>query len=111
MLKSILPILGVVVMAGVGVLGDYFIKISGSTDEYISIRYFLVGMAIYTLTAVGWFFVMKYIKISSLGIIYSVSTAILLALVGFIFFKEDMKIANIIAIVLGIISIVILAKN
>lgn len=109
-MNSLLPIIGVVFLAGVGVLGDYFIKLSGSGSQYISISKFIVGMFLYALTALGWFFVMKEMKLGILGIFYSVTTAVLLVIVGVVFFKEHLSIYDITGIILGIISIILLSR-
>ena len=47
------PILIVIALAGVGVLADYFLKLSGNGEKYISYPYFFAGMIIYALTAFG----------------------------------------------------------
>ncbi len=105
---NIIPIIATVVLAGVGVLGDYFIKLSGSGSKYIAYLPFFTGMIVYALTAVGWFFVMKHVKLGLLGVLYSLTTIILLTIIGAIFFKEQLNIYDIVGIVLGIISIIIL---
>lgn len=67
-------------------------------------------MIIYALTAFGWFYVMKHIKLSTLGIFFALTNIILLALVGVVFFKEHLSLYDIVGIILGIISIIILAR-
>ncbi len=109
-MTNLLPILAVAALAGVGVLGDYFIKLSGNGSKYISYPYFFTGMAVYALTAIGWFYTMKHIKLSSLGIIYSLTTVILLTIIGVLLFREKLNIYDIVGIVLGITSIFILAR-
>ena len=110
MSDSIIPVLIVIVLAGVGVLGDYFVKLAGNGPSYISYTPFLTGMLIYALTAVGWFYVMKHIKLSAGGVFYSLTTVILLTIVGALFFKEKLNSTDIIGIALGIISIVLLTR-
>ncbi len=107
---SAIPILIVIVLAGVGVLGDYFIKIAGDGPRYISFAPLLTGMLIYALTAIGWFYVMKHIKLSTLGVFYSLITVILLTIVGALFFREKLNVVDVIGIALGITSIVLLAR-
>jgi small multidrug resistance pump len=109
-MNNLMPILIIILLAGIGVMGDYFIKLSGNGPKYINHSYFLIGIAMYALTAFGWFYVMKHIKLSTLGIFYSITTVILLALVGTIFFKEHLNAYEIIGITLGIASLVILAR-
>ncbi len=107
---QITPLIVVVLLAGFGVVGDFFIKLSGGGSEYVRYKYFFSGVFVYALSSAGWFYVMKNIKLSSLGIIYSITTAILLTLLGVLFFKEQLDRYDIIGIFLGIISIVILTK-
>jgi small multidrug resistance pump len=109
-MANLTPILIVICLAGIGVLADYFIKLSGNGAKYINYHHFFIGMIIYALTAIGWFYAMKHIKLSTLGIFYSVTTAVLLALVGTIFFKEHLSTYEIIGIIFGMVSIIILAR-
>ena len=100
----------VIFLAGVGVLGDYFIKEAGAGTKYILYGPFILGMVIYALTAVGWFYVMKHMKLGVLGMFYSLTTVILLAIVGAIFFRERLTMFDLVGISLGIASIIILAR-
>lgn len=100
----------VIVLAAVGVLGDYFIKLSGNGHSYISYRPFFIGMSIYAITAVGWFYLMKHMKLGVLGVFYALTTVILLAIVGVVFFEEQLNIYDIVGITLGITAIVMLAR-
>lgn len=109
-MTNLIPILIIIILAGIGVLGDYFIKLAGNGSKYISYIPFFTGMIVFALTAFGWFYVMKHIKLSTLGLFYSVTTVILLTLVGTIFFKEHLSTIELIGIILGIASIIILAR-
>ena len=110
MTNTFLPIIIAICLAGVGVLGDFFIKLSGNGAKYISWPYFIIGSIIYALTAFGWFYVLKHVNLSILGIIYSLATIILLFIVGTLFFKEHVSSYEVVGIVLGIISIALLAR-
>jgi drug/metabolite transporter (DMT)-like permease len=105
-----MPVLMIVILSLIGVLGDYFLKLGGSGDKYIDWKWFVLGALIYSSTAIGWFFVMKYIKLGSLGIIYATTTVIALTIVGVFFFKETLSIYEIIGIVAGVASILLLAR-
>ncbi|MBA3733293.1 EamA family transporter [Patescibacteria group bacterium] len=109
-MSSLISFIIIICLAIVGVSADYFIKLSGNSEKYIIISYFFIGMVIYALTAFGWFYVMKNTRLSVLGIIYSVSTSVLLLMIGVIFFKEQLTVYNVIGVVLGIISIIFLFK-
>jgi multidrug transporter EmrE-like cation transporter len=95
----------------VGVLGDYFIKLSGNNAErYVDLKWFIVGLIVYSSTAIGWFFVMKHIKLSTLGVIYGVTTVVALTAVGIFFFKEHLNTYEIIGIIAGVSSIILLSR-
>jgi small multidrug resistance pump len=97
-------------LAAIGVLGDYFLKLAGTGQRYIVYSLFLIGMVLYSITAVGWFYVMKHIKLGTLGLFYSLTTVILLLIVGAVFFKEELSGYDLLGIILGVASIIILSR-
>lgn len=109
-MNNLISILAVIFLAIVGVLGDYFIKLSGNGSKYISWTYFFIGAFVYNTTIFGWFYVMKHIKLSTLGVFFALTNIILLTLVGVVFFKEHLTAYDIVGIILGIISIIVLAR-
>lgn len=104
---SILIVIG---LSLIGVLGDYFLKLSGNGEKYIDLKWFIIGAIVYSSTAIGWFFVMKFIKLSTLGIVYATTTVLALTLVGLLFFRESLNIYEIIGLGTGLLSIVLLSR-
>lgn len=100
----------ILIVSLITIIGDVFMKLAGNSGKYIDVRYFLYGMILYLLTGFGWFFVMKKIELSSIGVIYGVSTAMLLALIGVIFFRENLNFIEIIALLMGTASIFLLMR-
>ena len=96
-------------LSAITVIADSFVKKSSLLDSIYN-RYLLVGGLIYALTAIGWFFVMKDIKLSTLGVIYGVSCIILLTLVSVFVFNEKLSIFELIGILLGVMSIIVLYR-
>jgi len=107
---NILWFLAIVAMAGVGALGDYFLKLAGNGKSFIDWKLFALGAIIYGSTALGWFFILKHTKLATLGAVYAVAITILLALIGFFFFKETLSYTEITGITLGIISLLLLVR-
>lgn len=107
MLTQVLIIIG---LSLIGVLGDYFLKLAGSGNSYIQWSWFLLGTVIYSSTAIGWFFVMKNIKLGTLGIVYTTTTVLALTIVGFIFFRENLNYYEVGGLILGMLSIILLAR-
>lgn len=109
MLLKYLSIFGVILLSAFGALADFFLKSSGNGEKYIRWNYFLAGFILYSSLAFGWFFLMKHIKLASIGVIYSLCTLILLALIGVLYFKESLSVSEWIGIILGGVAIALLA--
>ncbi|KKU66632.1 MAG: hypothetical protein UX89_C0020G0009 [Parcubacteria group bacterium GW2011_GWA2_47_16] len=104
------PIVIVVLLSILGVIGDFFIKLSGSGQKFIETKWFIVGFIVYASTAFGWFYVMKHIKLSSLGIIYALTTSVLLVFIGILYFHEKLNIYEVIGMVMAVTSIILLSR-
>lgn len=109
-MSKLLTVFVIIALAGMGVIGDYFIKISGNGEKYITLRYFFIGLVIYACTAFGWFFAMKSIKLSTLGVIYALSTSLMLLAVGVVIFKEHLGGTEILGFIFAIAAILLLSR-
>jgi small multidrug resistance pump len=94
----------------VGVLGDYFLKLASAREQPLKTKWFYLGFALYASTAFGWVFVMKHLKLATIGIVYSVSMILLLTTVGVVFFHESLNYYEIAGIILAIASLVLLMR-
>ena len=94
----------------VTVFADALIKSSSLQDGFSGWHKLLIAAVIYALTVFGWFFVMKKVKLSTIGVLYGLSTIILLTLVSVFFFKEKINFMEIIGIGLAITSLIILSR-
>jgi multidrug transporter EmrE-like cation transporter len=91
------------------VLSDTIIK-KASLESNVRNKWLLLGALIYALTAIGWVFVMKSMKLSTLWAIYGISCITILALVSVFVFHEKISYIEIFGILLGIVAITILYK-
>ncbi len=108
--KVILSLIVAIVLSLIGVLGDSFIKASGAGVKFINWKIFIPGLLIYASTAFGWFFVMKNIKLSTLGAFYAITTVLALVLVSVFYFKESLNIYEMVGIFLAIGSLILLTR-
>ena len=53
----------------VGVVGDYFLKLASTHANPLKSGVFYVGFALYASTAFGWVYVMKYLKLGTIGVL------------------------------------------
>lgn len=97
-------------MSLVGVGADIFLKIAGEKSGGTQVWYIAIGAFIYFFSAIGWFFAMRLTKLSSLGVIYSVVTLVALAAIGVVFFGERLSVGERTGIVLGLVSVALLAR-
>ncbi len=108
-MNSLIWLGAVVGLALIGVLGDFFIKLS-SVKSPANLKIFLLGLVIYASTAFGWFFVMRHVKLSTLGVFYALGTVLFLTILSVGYFKESLNHYEALGIILAIISLILLAR-
>lgn len=106
-----IAVLVTILLSAVGVLADYFLKLASDQAQSIQTRNFVLGFVIYSSTAFGWVFVMKHIKLASIGVVYSVSTALLLTALGVLVFKEALKWQEYVGVAMAVGSILLLSSR
>ena len=97
-------------MSGVGIVGDYFLKRASAAERPLTTRTFLLGLALYASTAFAWVYVMRHLKLATIGVIYSVCMILMLAGMGMFFFGESLSRTEMVGIALAIASILLLAR-
>ena len=105
-----LAVLVTIAFSVIGVLGDYFLKLASAREQPLRVSSFYLGFALYASTAFGWVFVMKYLKLATISVLYSVSLVLLLTAIGVILFQESLSYFEVIGIVLAVISLVLLMR-
>jgi small multidrug resistance pump len=108
--KSALAVIVTIAFSIVGVVGDYFLKLASAKDESLKSPVFYVGFLIYASTAFGWVFVMKHLKLATVGVVYSVSMILLLTMIGVAVFKESLNGYEIAGIAMAVGSLLLLTR-
>ena len=98
-------------VTGATLLGDFFIKSAGQRPEGLLSREFIIGMILYNLPAFGWFFLMRSHSLAMIGVLYSVSTIILLAALGSFVFKEAFGVGEAAGVTLALLAVVIMSHK
>ena len=60
----------VFVLAAVGVLADYFLKLASERTNSVQSKWFWLGLSVYALMAGGWVYVMRHLSFAQIGIVY-----------------------------------------
>ena len=105
-----LAILVTVLASIIGVIGDYFLKLASERDQPLASPWFYIGFLVYASTAFGWVFVMRHLKLATMGVVYSISMILLLMLIGVVFFRETLNAYEIAGLVMAIGSLVLLMR-
>ena len=109
-MPKVIYLLATVVLGLIGVAGDFFLKIAGSGKKFMEVRWFVAGALIYLGSAFGWFYLMKNVKLYTLGVFYSVSLVIALALLDIFYFKDPVSPYEMVGLLMAVTSLILLGK-
>ena len=108
--KTALAVIVTIAFSVVSVVGDYFLKLASAKDESLKTPAFYVGFLIYASTAFGWVFVMKHLKLATMGGVYCVSMVLLLTAIGVVRFKEPLNGYEIAGLAMAVGSLLLLTR-
>jgi drug/metabolite transporter (DMT)-like permease len=94
----------------IGVVGDYFLKLASTREQPLRTGWFYLGFVLYASTAFGWVFVMKYLKLATISVLYSVSMVLLLTAIGVLLFRESLNSFEVAGMILAMASLVLLTR-
>jgi small multidrug resistance pump len=109
-LKSHLAIVVTIGFSIVGVLGDYLLKLASAEKNPMRSGWFYLGFAVYASTAFGWVFVMRHLKLATIGVVYSISMILLLTGIGSVVFRETLNPYEIAGLVMAVGSLILLMR-
>jgi drug/metabolite transporter (DMT)-like permease len=108
--QKTLAVVVTLAFSAVGILGDYFLKLASQEEESLKTPWFYLGFALYASTAFGWVFVMKYLKLATISVLYSVAMVVLLTAVGVVVFRESLNYYEVGGLVMAIGSLILLVR-
>jgi drug/metabolite transporter (DMT)-like permease len=106
--KGQLGLLLILALSCVGVLADAVLKLASAERNALQSKWLLVGVALSCAFAVGWMFLMRVMKLAAAGVLYGVSSAVLLCLIGVVFFEERLSPTELAGIAAATLAIVLL---
>ncbi|MBV8553926.1 MAG: hypothetical protein JO116_00085 [Planctomycetaceae bacterium] len=109
-MKHSLPLVVTVAFSVVGVIGDYLLKLASEQRAPLRSGWFYLGFAVYASTAFGWVYVMRHLKLATIGAVYSVSMILLLTGVGVAAFRQPLNIYEVAGLVMAIGSLLLLMR-
>lgn len=103
-------ILIIVALSIFGVVGDYCLKMANAADGSINGKWLTLAVLIFGSLTFIWLFVFRHAKLAQIGIIYAITTAICLALLGVFFFGEKLNTSEIVGLMGGMSCILLLSR-
>jgi multidrug transporter EmrE-like cation transporter len=110
MSERLTAILIILLVAALCAACDWLLKRASLCSQPFSSPAFWAGLAGYTVSAFAWVFILRWMKLSTIGAIYSVCLIVLLALIGVVFFQEKLNREEICGLVLACVSIFLLVR-
>jgi drug/metabolite transporter (DMT)-like permease len=91
--------------------GDYVLKSATLPTSTMRMGLVLAGAVFYGATAFGWYALMQQHTLASIGIYFSATTLLMLALLGYFVFDETLDLRAMTGITLAIASMLIMAQR
>jgi multidrug transporter EmrE-like cation transporter len=110
MKPNTLAILVIIAFSAVGVLGDYLLKRASASADVLRSRWFYLGFAVYASTAFGWVYVMRHLKLATIGVVYSIAMILLLTAIGVVVFREPLSAPEVVGLLLAVAALVLLMR-
>jgi multidrug transporter EmrE-like cation transporter len=111
MTKAQMAIVLVFALSCVGVVADAVLKLASSQREVILSKWLFVGVGLSCVFAVGWVFLMRVMKLATAGVIYGVTSAVLLCLIGVLFFGEKLSAVECAGVATATLAIILLSYS
>jgi small multidrug resistance pump len=105
-----LAVIVTIAFSVVGVVGDYLLKRASAAANPLRSGWFYVGFAVYASTAFGWVYVMRHLKLATVGVVYSVSMILLLTTIGIVLFREPINHYEALGLLMAVGSLVLLMR-
>ena len=100
----------IVALEVISLFADYLIKRASLQNGWIGWKPLLLGGFIYGATAIGWFFAMRTFKLFTINVFHSFFVIAVSILMSQFIFGEKLTSRELVGILLGIASIVLLIR-
>jgi len=103
-------ILMVVGLTTIGVLADTALKLASAQRHALWNGWSALGFVLSGAFALVWLFLMRSMKLASVGVLYAVGSALLLVAIGVLFFDERLTPAESTGVVLATLAVLLLGR-
>lgn len=100
----------VLALSVIGVLADSVLKHASSQRNVVFSKWFFLGLLLSFTFAIGWLFLMRFMKLATAGVLYGVLSALLLCFIGVVFFNERLSSTEIAGVAAATLAIILLGS-
>lgn len=110
MRNTLLPLLVTVGLSVFSVFADYLLKRASASPQPFSRWYFAGAVSIYAGSCFAWIYVLRHLKLATIGAIYSVLVVGLLTVIGITVFRESLSIYEWVGLAAAVYALVLLGR-
>ena len=100
----------IIVTSLVVIIGDSIIKMAADAGHTFTSNYVIIGVALYGISALLWFFAMQHITLVQAGVAYSMLTLVALAIIGALWFNEPLFLREYAGIGCALLSMILMSR-
>ena len=101
-----LALLVAVALSALTALADSFVKKAAELGRVES-GYMVLAAIIFGGSAFGWYFTLRHVNLATLGGVYCLTTILMLAISGTVFFGEKLSFADLFVIFMSLMAIAV----
>jgi drug/metabolite transporter (DMT)-like permease len=98
----------VIALSCIGVLADAVLKLASGERNVMLSKWLILGVVLSCIFAIGWVYLMRVMKLATAGVIYGVTSAVLLCLIGVVFFGEKLSAIEVAGLAAATLAIILL---
>ncbi|MGH8175115.1 MAG: SMR family transporter [Steroidobacter sp.] len=99
-----------IALSCVGVAADTLLKLASTQHRPFWNGWFFLGVLCTAGFAVVWVLLMQTMKLATAGVIYAVTSALMLVCIGIVFFGEKLNGAESTGVVMALMAVVLLGR-
>lgn len=99
-----------ILLSLLGVTADALLKAASQEQQPFLNLWFALGSVATVAFAVGWVFLMQLMKLGTAGVLYAVSSSLLLVVIGYLIFGERLNTAEATGVAMAVGSFILLGR-
>lgn len=99
-----------ILLSFLGVTADALLKVASQQAHPFLNLWFALGALATIAFAIGWVFLMQLMKLGTAGVLYAVTSSLLLVIIGYLVFGERLSTTEVTGVAMAVGSFVLLGR-